>query len=200
MRYVLDKIPERYLIYFHEDFFIQSPVNTQRISDLIQYVENNSIAYLRLCPAPGPDLPHENDLNVGEISKGSEYRMSLQSAIWDKNIIKQIIVEGENPWDMEIKGTVRSNQISEKFLSVREPAIDYYLTAVVKGKWVYDAVQLCKRKGVSIDLSHRPIDYMSKIRSLYDGWRKTPWIQEMAHVPILGKMARKAIWKLVSLL
>jgi hypothetical protein len=61
---------------------------------------------------------------------------------------------------MEIEGTKRSSGIDEVFLSVKvsNPAINHFVTAIKRGRWFYDAVALCKKEGIYIDVSKRPVE------------------------------------------
>jgi len=122
------------------------------------YMEKKKSGCLRLYPCPGPDLPCPDNQEVGAISKGSDYRLSLQTAIWDKNILNTLLRNGESAWELEIKGTKRTNELDVPFLCVKNnPPINYFCTAVVKGKWVKEAVELCKNEGIKIDLKIRPM-------------------------------------------
>ena len=156
-RFSLDQIPYKYVIVMMEDFLPIQSVDTHRIEKLISFMENKGAGCLRLYPCPGPDLPCSDNQDVGEISKGSAYRLSLQAAVWDKKILLELLRDGESAWELEIKGTERTNELEAPFLSVRENSpIPYYCTAVVKGKWVKGAVQLCKKEGIEVDLRARP--------------------------------------------
>lgn len=162
MRHALDCLNADYLIYLQEDYFLTETVNTDRILSLLNFAIDEKAACLRLYPSPEPDRPYQGNSDVGEITVAAPYRVSLQAAIWNKHILTELVVEGESGWDMEIKGTIRSRRIAASFLSVRDlraPAIPYlHRTGVMKGKWTREAVELCYREGISLDLSKRPIE------------------------------------------
>ena len=98
-----------------------------------------------------------------EISKGADYRLSLQAAVWDKQTLLELLREGESAWELELNGTKRTNDLGAPFLSViGDSPIPYFCTGVVKGKWVKEAVKLCETEGIEVDLTARsmqtPVD------------------------------------------
>lgn len=166
-RMALEKIESPYIIYLHEDFFLNNRVSNDRIMGLLAYVRQRNAGYLRLYPVPGPDTASVDNPNVGEIAKGSEYRTSLQAAIWNRKVMLSLLKDGENAWQMETNGSIRSNDLDIPFLSVTrnpitdeidDPPLSYFCTAVLKGRWMRAAVDFCESEGVPIDLSRRPVD------------------------------------------
>lgn len=169
-RRMLEHIPHKYVIILLEDYLIYKRVNTERINKLVYYLKDKEAACLRVFPSPGPHEICSDNKEVGVIRKDAEYRLSLQSAIWDKQSLISLIHDGETPWQFEVKGSMRTNQIDKLFLSViREipPPITYFCTAVLKGKWLKDAVDLCRREGIEVDLSIRKCEswysYFSRV-------------------------------------
>ncbi len=176
IREALKQINTPYFIYFSEDVFLKKQVDNLRILSLLSLVENEKVAYLRLYPVPGPDLPYKNLKEVGEIKRGAPYRTSLMTAIWDKEIFNNLLVKGENAWQMELDGSIRSNKIKEPFLSVpsNNKAVDQYATAIKKGTWFYDAVIWCEREGIKIDRQRRPIESFG--RYVLRKFKKLPFL------------------------
>jgi len=157
-RSMLEQIPQPYVIVLIEDFLPTKSVDTAMIDRLITYMVDKGAGCLRLFPCPGPDLPCLDNPLVGEISKGADYRLSLQAAIWDKQILLELLREGESAWELELNGTKRTNALAAPFLCVAgDSPIPYFCTGVVKGKWVKEAVKLCKKEGIEVDLTARPV-------------------------------------------
>lgn len=157
MKTSLDSIPEKYFLYFLEDVFLTAKVGTERILTLLAMLKNDHISCLRLYPSPAPDKVYPRNKDLGIIGQNAPYRVSTMTAIWDKDAFIRLLKSGENAWQMELDGTKRSWLLDELFLSVwpESPAIEYLATAIKKGRWQYDAVSLCHREGVAIDLTHR---------------------------------------------
>jgi hypothetical protein len=177
LRLALDKVPTPYVLYLQEDYFLAGKADTATILDLVAYMSHCRAGCLRLYPCPGPDLPCADNDYVGMISKTAPYRVSLQAALWDKEVLRSLLVDEESGWDMEIKGTERSRSLDVPFFSVkRDPAtnqvtnlaLPYFCTAIVRGRWVREAVELCRREGMIIDDRRRSIE---TARQLF--WRQS---------------------------
>jgi len=167
MRQALAQIPGQYVIYLQEDYFLEAKVDTLRIMRLLECMHQRRVGCLRLYPCPGPDLANGDSEELAGISREAPYRVSLQSAIWDKEVLQSILVDGESGWDMEIQGTERSRALDVPFLSVKrdpvtnrvtDPALPYLCTAIVRGRWDRRAVSLCQREGILLDMSKRPVE------------------------------------------
>ncbi|CAD6491158.1 MAG: hypothetical protein FFODKBPE_00095 [Candidatus Argoarchaeum ethanivorans] len=162
-RSMLEQIPQPYVIVLIEDYLLTQHIDTTMIEELITYMGDKGAGCLRLYPCPGPDLPCSDNPLVGEISKGADYRLSLQAAIWDKQVLLELLREGESAWELEINGSKRTSDLDAPFLSViGDSPIPYFCTGVVKGKWVKEAVKLCATEGIKVDLTARsmqtPVD------------------------------------------
>jgi len=129
----------------------------------VLYLKDRQAACLRLMPFPPPETMIDDKLEVGEILKGAPYRVSLQTAVWGKSVLYELLVEGESPWDLENMGSIRSNSVDKLFLSISKKnratwPLDYFSTAIVQGKWVRQAVAICAREGVPVDRTQRAIE------------------------------------------
>lgn len=162
----LHQIAASTILYFQEDYFIKKNVKTELVLSLINKMRKYHAACLRLYPSPGPDSFFENEGSVGIISRDAAYRVSLQCSIWNSDTLESLLVPGENGWDMETKGTQRASGRDELFLSVKRSGengsvgdipIDYLCTAIVKGRWTKEAVELCGTEGIKLDLKLRPV-------------------------------------------
>lgn len=157
-RSMLEQIPQPYMIVLIEDYLLTQHIDTTVIEGLITYMEDREAGCLRLYPCPGPDRPCPDNPLVGEISKGADYRLSLQAAVWDKQTLLELLRDGESAWELELNGTKRTNDLDAPFLGViGDSPIPYFCTGVVKGKWVKEAVKLCETEGIEVDLTARSI-------------------------------------------
>lgn len=156
-RCMLEQIPYPYVIVLMEDYLLTQYVDTVKIDKLITHIVNERAGCLRLYPCPGPDLPCLDNPEVGEISKGADYRLSLQAAVWDKQTLLELLRDGESAWKLEINGTKRTNDLSVPFLCVTGDSPISYLGGVVKGKWARGAVELCEKEGIKVDLNARSV-------------------------------------------
>jgi len=166
----LDQIPATHIIYMQDDYFLTGPVDTSAIQKLVQYAQEKHISCVRLFTSPGPNMPYE-EMGLGLIGKNAEYRVSLQAALWDVHALKAVMRRDESGWDMEFKGTVRSQTMNDVYVSVKESAINY-TEGVTKGKWNMKAIQHCRKEGVRLERKARGTNYGMYYRAQRDRLRK----------------------------
>jgi hypothetical protein len=151
--HALNKIPNRYVLYFQEDYFFSSRFDTERINGYVQHVKEHDIMCLRLAPCPGPTKPWEHDESLGVLEKGASYRISTQTAIWDKEFLKTLVIPGETGGQFEIRGTSRISRSPKRLLSVwrSQSPTPYYITGIVRNVWQDGALQLLRRNDILTD-------------------------------------------------
>lgn len=163
--FALDNINQKYVLLMLEDYIILKSVDNDRIEHCLDVLIKNNASNIKLLPVPGPDKPLLED--IGILSKGRDYRTSTQASIWDKEILKSLLRKEESVWDFESKGNERSNSLDNLFLSINldvngDPVEDgnypltYYCTAVHRGKWRREAVDIIKKNKIAINLNARP--------------------------------------------
>lgn len=170
----LEKVNEDYVLYLLEDYFLIKPVDENRIEKAVEILQKENAACLRLVPVPGPDKNFKDYTDIGEISKNAAYSLSTQASIWNKSILHNIILPNETGWEFECNGSLRVKETSEVFLGVKAHSktvetgnypYTYCCTAVYKGKWMREAVELCKKENITIDKNKRKIE--SKFENYY---------------------------------
>ncbi len=168
LRQAMDSVDAEVLLYTHEDFWLRSPVDTEEIREFVDHVVAGRADYIRLYPAPGPDRPFTPDPRLGVLAEKAPYRTSLQTALWRKSMLQELLCDDESCWQFELDGTPRSRVYTDRFLCVqpakavrgrsRPIGLDYVCTAINKGRWATEAVEYAKREGLSIDFSNRPLE------------------------------------------
>lgn len=149
-RFILNTIRENYVVLLLEDYFLTNQIiDTQKIQEFVNHMEQQKIGCLRLFPCPGPNRPWPHHKELGLIDKGERYRVSLQPAIWDKKTLLSLLKDGENIWEMEIYGSNRSNSLQEPFVSTwRGEGLFKYIMGARHGNWTPEAIELCKKEGL----------------------------------------------------
>lgn len=153
MLHALAYINESHVLVILEDFLFLTKVDLSLLTELFDFMKSKKAGYLRLMANPPPNTACHENANVGYISKGQNYRTSLQMAFWNVETLKNILVSGESPWDFELKGSKRSNALQETFMSITKQAkqpIEYFPNAIVRGLWVKDAVSFLQAKGITV--------------------------------------------------
>lgn len=150
---VLQTIPEEYIIFSLEDFFLLGPVDNARILECVEWMKSdNTIAECR--------LTNYDTVNEGEYYKDTDfricpsehpYRVDTQIAVWRKSFMMSIINQMETPWQFEPRASQRSKQLPDKLLwfsprkalSLDEMIVPYYNKpddgyGIAWGKWLYN--------------------------------------------------------------
>ena len=184
LQIILKQIPEENIILILEDYFIYKPVNNETIFKLIDIMESQKAGYLKLAAFPKkyeklwPYKPFLVNPGVGLLEKGGKYRVCLQPAIWNKNILLKLLNPNESPWQFEIEASKRSNLLNNPFLCILPNPLEnnvhgpihYYCTALTAGKWMRGAVKLCKKENISLDLTQRSVE------TIYEEWKRKIYI------------------------
>lgn len=165
---VLTILKTKNVIYLQEDYILKGEVENHKVLDLVSFFDSSNAAYLRLIPYPRPDRIVNRDLGIGIIEKGSSYRTSLQAAIWDREILLNLLETTENGWEFERNSVSRSSIFDRPFYSVEinsdhpnknlhKYPLDYYSTAILQGKWQKEGVKMLKKAGISINTKGRGV-------------------------------------------
>jgi hypothetical protein len=167
--FALDQVRTPYVLYAQEDYWIDRPVAHANILDYLQIMQTGGVDYVRLYPAPRPSVSYPGDIRLGIMSSQSEYRASLQMALWRKSTLIELLNPDETPWQFEVQGTRRSAKFGDGFLSVWDTGsgISYVFTAVVSGEWSQAAYHYAATEALPIrfaDLPKKPYFTRAKIR------------------------------------
>ena len=119
LKMLLDTIQYEYIIYLQEDYIFTDFVDESRLTTLLKYVIKNDVNYVRFygCNRHENLIEVSEDVKLREISKNSNFRSSLMTAIWNKNAFSDLInlTYGVTPWQFE-SNTINNNY--DKFYCV----------------------------------------------------------------------------------
>ena len=158
----LSRVHTPYILFLQEDYWLTSPVDTERVQDYVRLMERDNLSYIRLLAIPPPSRGSASDPRLGIIARDGAYRTSSQIALWRREVLSELLVPGESVWQFELEGTPRSRRYGDTFLSVKAHGDDpyywgmYYLcTAVNGGRWSRAAKRYAETEGVAMDFSQR---------------------------------------------
>lgn len=183
---MVGRVEEPYALVLLEDYLLTQRVDTARIERLFGHMRSRGAACLRLMPVPGAPDPDPELPEVGELPRGAAYRVSLQAAIWERETLLGLLRPGESAWELETAGSRRSDELAAPFLSIVRGGprpLPYLISAVRKGRWQRDALKLCRRERVPVDLTLRP---QESLRAY--GHRKWRWYRQA-----LGEQAARLV-------
>lgn len=169
---ILQQVKEKYVLLILDDYFIYKPVDMQVLSDSIRVMKKRDAIFLKLGCFPAShrslwmyDIIAETPF-IGIIRNWQEYRINLQLGIWNKELLYSLLKMGETPWQFEINGSKRSNEVSNPSLCIVEDPeknyvhgpITYLCSALTKGIWMLDALDLCKKESIMVSAGKRRVE------------------------------------------
>ncbi len=118
LRIGLDSIEEPYIIYVQEDFWFKSKVDAKYINGFMNFVKQNNVKLLKMHGCSEyvtKETPFEIlDAKIGKLDRDqSDYLMSHQISIWDKELLISQIQKREHPWRNERRGTKRMKKLED---------------------------------------------------------------------------------------
>lgn len=159
----LDFIESEIVLLMLDDFFIKSPVQVDRIYELVDLMYRDNLSHILLTNASGPNRRSSYPLLL-EREQHAAYRLCLQIGLWRKSRLRFYIRGHENSWLTEIWGTKRAWRVKDTFFCIDKSLqqtqgkiIDYDMTgAITRGKWNEEkVVELFKKHGINMDFSVR---------------------------------------------
>lgn len=154
------------VIILMDDFFLRKKVDSEKV---IQYAHelsvNTDIAVFSF-----DSIKDEMNIDDGKYNdfilrpQCGEYKLNFQGGVWRKSSLISLIRAHESPWEIEIKGSIRSFEIKQRFYTLKDISlspIDYgkkkgLTWGIVRGKWVYDdVVPLFEEHQIMVDFSQR---------------------------------------------
>ena len=117
----LNMIPEKYILYMQEDFWLTSPIDINKYLKIFKHLSMNALRithdchyyYLHKCF-------FAESLPFHKYSRRSKYLVSHQASIWNKDFFLSCLEDNETPWINEDLGTKR--------LRERKTPLNLYIT------------------------------------------------------------------------
>lgn len=158
----LRAIPQRYVMYMQEDYFLDAPVRNDLVEDALGLLASEGLGCIHLTHFGSrrgrriAERPH-----LVDVPRFSHYRVSTQAAIWDKEVLSSYARSDETVWETEILGTMRAWNTFAPIRSVDprrldgEPIISYTGTGIIRGKWHPAMEPLFRKHGIDLDFTRR---------------------------------------------
>lgn len=167
----MKSVNEDYLVLFLEDYFLSKTVNFLDIYSIVERMEKEDIFFYRLSMREG--FPKNQGFIV--VPEGSDYPLTLQLAIWKKDVFVKIINElhdsgCKSPWDFEVylKNDYRyCPPINGILQGIRFDNRDIlgYKNGVLRGRWFPDIRKFYIHQGIDFSKSSRDImPYLQNLR------------------------------------
>jgi len=168
LRRCLEGITTPYVLYFQEDYFVDSPVDAEFIRDAVMQMKTYCLDHIRLMQVDESEIGKvwEHDTRFSFVKKTATFRVSLQVGLWARKSLLAILDHGESGWSFEWNATLRSFDRDDLYLCVppKSPlfesgyAISYPATGIIKGKWFVALIsQLFSKHEISVDFERRGV-------------------------------------------
>ena len=97
-------------------------------------------------------------MNKHIVPLDSDGRTRCQVTLWKRNALQSLLRPGETAWDFEARGSERTRQMRVLSYERRDNTpLPYLMSAISRGFWMPDAIELCRRHDVAIEPFFRPV-------------------------------------------
>lgn len=124
---VLDNVAEDIFLLMLEDFWLTRQVDTKAVQILYDYMRQFKYTVkVDLCAdrlyAHGADTSYGTvaHLDLVKSMPGSPYHLSLMAGLWNRDLLKQVVIPGESPHDLEMAGTIRLSHTEHLVIGSRQ--------------------------------------------------------------------------------
>lgn len=169
LKNVLEQIDSDYILYFLEDFFLESPVSADSFSRALELMkENKDIGYIGLKYNQGYTFKEEGKtkseapfLNKDDLITYN--RINSMTALWRREWLISLLRMHETPWEFEKYGSIRSRRSDKKVLIINNhvcaPVFHYeidvkYGMGIYGGKWLENNKQLFDKHGITVNFEN----------------------------------------------
>jgi len=142
----LAQIPHDYVFMALDDLVMTPGVDADGLNALLARAVREGWDYLRVNPLPPPPLPGPDGL--GLCPPGEAYRTATVWALWRTEVLKSLLVPGENAWAFEKIGCDRSDRYTQWWASARRHVP--YLNVITAGRADPDALMRLQELGFDV--------------------------------------------------
>lgn len=174
----LQQLTTPYVLLLCDDYFLIDYVNTENIKKILCDIEkyhsgcikmlgDNTVLQSKILQTKPVNI--ENGEYI-EYPKGSPYRLSFQSSIWNRTFLYELMSRAENIWDFERKISYDKISYTMPIYGTRKRTFPY-IEVVHKGKWEHLALQICNYNDIPIDLTKRGVlSSWDQLKRYIRGW------------------------------
>ena len=121
---VFERMTDEYFILLQIDYFINAPVQLDKIEFLTSFLSSRQVAKIDLTQ----DLTRyahkvyatHRDFQIILSEQHAEYRSSLQAAIWKRDYFRRLLRPNRSPWDFERLGKDELKHDGKLILGLRQ--------------------------------------------------------------------------------
>lgn len=155
-----------YVMLWMDDYLLCDYVSNEDIQKQLARAIEYHVANLRLIESPTCSGNYHDSKNLGYYVRGEAYSLSTQVGIWDAEFLCKVIRNQWSAWEFERIASLQKDFPEQPVLVT----LDYvfpYEEGVRKGKWMVAGAKLCKRNGIKLDTTARPIMSNKEMAKIY---------------------------------
>lgn len=116
-------LQDDYLIHGLDDYFICRPVDVEVLETLVNNHLDKSVGWVGLTIGPSMRshrcVRSYQDFEVIELAQDADYRITAQFNLWNREYLLKHLIEGDTPWDFEVKGSERARHDKMQILAAK---------------------------------------------------------------------------------
>lgn len=131
---LLDLIPHEQFVLFFEDYLLVESVNLEIVYRLYDYMDQFprivkiDLAGDRAGADPVRELGTWRGIDLLLSDPVSQYHMSLYIGLWRKVLLRELLIPGETPWQVELDGTNRLREYGDAMMVVGTRNLPVHIT------------------------------------------------------------------------
>lgn len=132
---LLEKIPNKYILFMLDDFWINQPVKADEVDKFLGYMEaDKKIGFICLLyekrnmsavPVEVRRTPSAKYPELFQCHPKEPYRITTQAGLWDRKYLMKLLRRHESAWYFETRATWRSKFFRRTIYDVKESVIPY---------------------------------------------------------------------------
>jgi hypothetical protein len=152
MEVALKQVHQPYILYFQEDYFLNGPVQRERLAaDFAYALERDAASFCFYGRSKLEDNFTPLNDRFGIIPRDSDGRTRLQVTLWKKVVLQSALRPGESAWNMEARASERTRDLlALSYMGQDNLPIPYLMSAISRRLWAPEAISLCQREGIKI--------------------------------------------------
>lgn len=161
----LSGIESEWILYMQDDYFLNGPVRSDVVDEMLTSAKRLGADSLRLMEFPGSGPWSASAIpGVWQVDRSSRYRIALQAGLWRVRALRSLLRAHESPWELEVLGSRRRRAKEmgvycvdrDAYMAPGSEVVPYTPTGIVKGRWNRSAVEaLFGDHGICVDFSVR---------------------------------------------
>lgn len=161
----LDEISTPYVLMLCDDYFLSSPVDTEKVLGRLEQLRSLNGVNLRMIPNPKPTGSNASEVagvepKLFRYKPDTAYCIATQAGFWNRDFLRDLAKGKSSIWEFERYGSFSVGSEERPILVTPEKEFPF-VDAVHKGYWEKFGLAVCDENGLSVDLKRRGLPPLS---------------------------------------